>query len=345
MKIAFSDWIAETDPDTPAYAPVDPAVIERIREQAMDKIQPKKKLSRRARAFLTAAAVLAALSITAGAVYLASHAGSRELMEAGPLSNGNHPQVIDETSAAILSEAESAVGLQSTDNGSAVTLESIMGFATDQLSVIYLTLNVAYPEGTEFDCSADDLGFVVQHLEFDPDMHVSGGGSSVAIYNDDSTYSIMLMYEFEGDLSGSRATLELTDFANIGEENMRRLFDGTAKAEVPGTWRFTFDLPLDKPDTVAFDPALFDSAAFHPVSISLCGFGGALTLADDSVYLERIALELADGTTYDGVFRSFAAGNDETGEIHYTYGFVFEAPQDLSNAAALLIEGVRVPLE
>ena len=57
------------------------------------------------------------------------------------------------------------------------------------------------------------------------------------------------------------------------------------------------------------------------------------------------ALELKDGSVYQGVFRSFCEFNETTGEIHYTHGFVFEVPQSLENATALVVEGIRIPLD
>lgn len=345
MKMNWSDWVAQANLEAPSFADVPPAVIERIQERTMKQITAKKTKRRKIRVLLTVAAALAALSLTAGAVYVATRAGTRELIAAGPLTGGSLPQEISETSAAVIDETQRDMGLQSTSGGTTVTLESTMGFATGQLSVMYLTMNVACPEGTDFGCDVDCLGFVNQHMEFEPELRSSGSGSTVVLANEDGTYSVMLMYEVEGDLSGSTVTLELSDFTGMGDdETMIQLFNGTLEPTIVGDWSFTFDPGLDVPDAVEFDPALFDGVSFLPESIALCELGGAVTCVDDSVLLQEVAVEFADGTIYEGQFRSFGESNDLTGECHFTCGFVFEAPQDLTNAAALIIDGVRVPL-
>lgn len=346
MKMNWSDWAAQANLDAPEFAPVDPAVIERIQERTMKQITVNKVKRRRGRVLLTVAAALAALSLTAGAVYVATRAGTRELMEAGPLTGGFQPQEISETSAAVIDEAQKDMALQSTSGGTTVTLDSIMGFATDQLSVLYLTMNVACPEGTDLCCDADCLRFVDRHIEFEPELLSSGSGSTVALGNDDGTYSVMLMYEVEGNLSGRTVTLELSDFTGVcDEEDLMQLFHGTLEPAVVGDWSFTFEPELDVPDEVEFDAALFKGAAFEPKSIQLCELGGAVTCVDDSVLLQEVAVEFADGTVYEGTFRSFGEFNEQTGERHFTCGFVFEAPQDLTNATALIVDGVRVPLD
>ncbi len=345
MKLQYSELISLSGPDVLETDPVAPDALERIRERTMKQIRPNRNLSKRAIALLTAAAVFAALSITAGAVYLAVRAGNQDLMAAGPLTGGREPQQIDETAAAIIDEATQPLTIVYEDEETAVTLESVMGFATKPLSVMYLTFNVDYPDGTVFDCTADDLGFVRQDLRFSDDLFASGSGSHVVIMNDDGTCSIMMMYEFEADLSGHSAELTLTDFGNVSKEAMPGIYDGTDAPAVTGEWTFSFDLSLlGAPDEIAFDAALFEQAHFRPVTIELCEFGGALTLENDSVDLQAVALELKDGSLYQGVFRSFCEFNESTGEIHYTHGFVFEVPQSLENAAALVVEGIRIPL-
>lgn len=345
MKLKFSELIALSGQEIPDTEPVAPDALERIREHTMKQLKPHRHLSRRAVALLTAAAVFAALSITAGAVYLTVRASNRELMAAGPLTGGRELQQIDETAAAIIDSATEYLTIIDESKATTVTLESIMGFATEPLSVMYLTFNVDYPDDTVFNCTADDLGFVTQSLRFSDGLWPSGGGSSVAIINDDGTCSVMMMFEFEADLSNSSATLTLTDFGDVSEEKMHALYEGTASAEVSGEWSFTFDLSsLGAPNEIEFDAALFAQAKFQPLRIELCEFGGALTLEDDSVDLQTIALELRDGSVYQGVFRSFCEFNETTGELHYTHGFVFEVPQAIENAAALVIEGIRIPL-
>jgi hypothetical protein len=343
MKMKLSDWIAEAGLDAPPCAPVDPAITERIREQTMQQIQTGHK-GKKFRVLLAVAATVAALSITAAAAYVAVHANNRDLMAASPLTGGSQPQVIDETSAAVIDEAANDLALSCTDSGSTVTLDSVMGFATDDLSVVYLSLTMDYPDGTTFSCDASELGFRSWFLRPTDGEMGNGSGSQVTVANDDGTCSVMLMFEFDSNLSGKTATLELEQFGNMSGENLEAIGEGAAQAEVSGAWNFTLGLPLGQPDEVAFDAALFDDAAFMPTSIALSEFGGCVTLADDRTALSQVTLEFEDGSTYDGEFRSFANGSDETGEFHFTNGFVFEAPQDLTHAVALILDGVRVPL-
>lgn len=230
---------------------------------------------------LIAAAVVAALTVTAGAAYVISHQNTKALMETGPNTGGYYPVELDQQSLSVIDNTSQDFGTSVTDNGTTVTLDSVMGFQSEEMSVVYLTLTVAPPAGTELTADIQDCGFWEQQPDF---FGAScGGGSTTAIDNGDGTYSVMLMYTVMGEIESNRMQLTLSGFGNVSKEAAHGLFDGTREIEVPGTWSFTIeDLQLTEPETLEFDTALFAGTGIQPRKITVSPFGGTVTMADPS---------------------------------------------------------------
>lgn len=360
----------------------------------------RKKRSLRPARVLIAAAVVAALTVTAGAVYVITHQNTKALMETGPNSGGYHPVELDERSLSVIDNTSQDFGTSVTDNSTAVTLDSVMGFQSEEMSVVYLTLTVVPPAGTELTADIQDCGFWEQQPDFFGAS--SGSGSTTAIDNGDGTYSVMLMYTVMGEIESDRMQLTLSGFGNVSKEAAHGLFDGTREIEVPGTWNFTIeDLQLTEPETLEFDTALFAGTGIEPSMITVSPFGGTVTMADPSndvvaahreelkaicpdleidwnqMTAEQLNLLLAEGSVFtdeqtdaicelldNGTGSSFGGINsiqlqypdgstyegqvvhlskDEDGNMIVRY--IFEAPQDLDQAEALVIEGIHVPLK
>lgn len=241
----------------------------------------RKKRSLRPARVLIAAAVVAALTVTAGAVYVITHQNTKALMETGPNSGGNIPVELDERSLSVIDNTSQDYGTSVTDNSTTVTLDSVMGFQSEEMSVVYLTLTVAPPAGTELTADIQDCGFWEQQPDFFGAS--SAGGSTTAIDNGDGTYSVMLMYTVMGEIESDRMQLTLSGFGNVSKEAAHGLFDGTREIEVPGTWSFTIEgLQLTEPEMLAFDAALFAGTGIQPSKITVSPFGGTVTMADPS---------------------------------------------------------------
>lgn len=367
----------------------------RIQQKTMSKLGRRSR--RRVPRLLIAAAVAAVMMVTAGAAYVISHQSTKALMETGPNTGGYFPVELDERSLSVIDDTAQDYGTSVTDNGTTVTLDSVMGFRSEEMSVVYLTLTVAPPADTELTADIQDCGFWEQQTDF----FGTSSGTTTAIDNGDGTYSVMLMYTVMGEIESDRMELTLSGFGNVSKEAAHGLYDGTREIEVPGTWSFTIeDLQLTEPENLAFDAALFADAGIQPSKITVSPFGGTVTMADpsedvvaahreelkaicpdmdidwDQMTAEQLNTLLAEGATftdeqelaiYDlldyGTGSSFGGINsiqlqypdgsiyagqvvhlstDENGNMIVRY--IFEAPQDLDQAEALVIEGTEVPL-
>lgn len=337
---------------------------------------------------LVAAALVVLFGITAGAYYI-THEKTVALMETGPNSGGRQTVALEEENAQVIDGAAMDYGITVTDNGTAVTLESVMGSRSEKLSIVYLTLTVSPPEGTTLPEILQDWGF----LNWSPKLSAGGlgaDGSQTVAVQEDGTVGVMLMYLYRGDVGGQAMELTLEDFGCVGKEARAALEAGTSSMELSGKWSFSIDrLTLEDAKTLTPDPALFAKAKAVPTEITLSEFGCAVSMEGGMITddltdaLEEIqdkypdldwanmSLEQLQGILAEGVFteaetellEEIMACTPEpfTVQIRYMDGsvyaeatclgsgkgttyFLFEAPQNLSQAQELIINGVEIPL-
>ncbi len=241
-------------------------------------------------AALIAAILVIALSIGAVA-YAISHANTARLMAAGPHTGGREAVAIDETGQQLIDNASVDYGIRCTDHGTTVTLDSVMGFADQTKSLVYLTLTITPPEGFEFPDDMTDWGFWgSSHL----DTGVTGGGSSVAVKNDDGTASFMLMWITNEDVRTLDARLRLGGGENGGfgissKENAPALFDGSRQIELPGSWEFDLGrIELAPTQELALDRQTLAEAGLPLKSLHLTSFGGIALMDNPHVHDAQI---------------------------------------------------------
>ena len=269
----------------------------------------------------------AVMSVTAGAAWL-RHSNTVALIESGPNTGGYRPVEVDNRSRDVIERASQDYGMTVTDNGTTVTLDSIMGFHAEKLSVVYLTLTLELPEGTEFTADIQSCGFFGYCLPtFDG---IGAEGSEIAVWNEDGSVSVMLMGIYEGDVNGLPMELHLSGFGNVSKEVAPTLYSGEREIEVQGTWDFSIDR-IQLADPVEMDASeLGEDAAVY-----VSDFGGYLRNikggTDDLIQamkpeLEQIAPEIDwDNTTLEQLKLMCAAGDIFTQEQQMWLDDLFEA--------------------
>ena len=361
------------------------------------------------RAALIAAILVIALSLGVAA-YAITHAKTVRLMAAGPRTGGRETVAINETGQQLIDNASVDYDISCTDHGTTVTLDSVMGFADETKSLVYLTLTITPPEGFAFPDDMTDWGFWgSSHL----DTGVTGGGSSVAVKNDDGTASYMLMWITNEDMRTLDARLRLGGGENGGfgissKENAPALYDGSRQIELPGSWEFDLGrIELAPTQEISLDRQALADAGLPLKSLHLTSFGGivlmdnphvrdaqidrlretypeelaalfpeldwaAMTEADlealvtgedtpedarlrlmdllawlppvDYNGLKTLTVEYPDGSSYTAegpnvVWEDF----EQNGDLSFTV--VFFNPQPISQASAVVINGIRIPLQ
>lgn len=294
-----------------AIGPLDDEIVLTAHEKSA---KPTSLFRRLPRAALIAAVLVMLLSISALACVIA-YANSVRLMEAGPMSGGKHTVEIGDAAVQVIENQSIAYGQSVTDNGTTVTLESVMGYSTQTDSLLYLTLTVTPPEGTQLPEDVSEYGFVNEHIAFPFDVanetpwDIPGrGGSSVAVKNPDGTVSVMLMRFFGGPVEGARLHLTLENFDLCGKAAAQAAFARwqeekctgiPAEAPVPlleGVWEFDLgrlQLPAQQKRTL--DKAALEAAGFPYNTLELNPFGGKITRDDDAPStLERLRQEFPD---------------------------------------------------
>lgn len=241
---------------------------------------------------LIAAVLVIIFSVSAGAVYLISHQKTVDLLETGVGTGGVVSIEVDEPAIKVIEEKSVDYNTVVTNEGTSVTLDSVMGFTSEDYSTCYITLDIAPPIGTRFTAAPEDLGFMESFLyPEDDNLTLSGWGSVTVMDNGDGTYSAMVMWQFHGsDLRDIPMKLVLHGFGNVSKEVARELYEGTREIEVPGEWIFHFgELPLDNTIPLNFDTTLFDSEKIHPSHIELSSFGAIVTYTAESTdFIEKL---------------------------------------------------------
>lgn len=263
------------------------------------------------RAALIAAVLAVVLCLGAVAYYVASHANTVSLMEAGPMSGGRTGVEIDETAAQVIDAQSVDYNLSVTANGTTVTLESLMGYSTETDSLLYLTFTLTPPAGTVFPEDVSEYGFVNEFYSFPFDAQETpweipaGGGSGVAVRNADGSVSVMLMRFFAGPVENAPLTLTLEDFALVGKsaadaalerQQQERITGEAAETPAPlleGVWVFELGrIHLPAQQAVTLDGAALEAAGFPYHSLTLTPFGGKITMDDTAPsVLDRLRTE------------------------------------------------------
>ena len=302
------------------------------------------------RGALLAAVLAAVLSIGAVAYYAVSHANTAALMEADPMTNGQTQVVIDETGRNIIDNATVELGLSQTSNGTTVTAESLMGFTDPTQSLLYLTFTVTPPEEYEF---PDDMSYWcfwnIRYAAVPDDIQLPRAEATVK--NPDGTASVLWMISPFGATAGHRLHIELGGFGMASKEVCADLYSGARTIELPGAWSFDFEIPeLPATQEVAFDAAACRAAGLPMTALRLNPFGGILELegtTETFIQPRVVTLEYPDGTEYTVSFGEYGDNLwinwDEQGKPYCE--IVFKNPQPISEAAAILIDGVRIPLQ
>lgn len=425
MKLNLEDLLDYMDmPDVEIKSP--PGINdERIHRLVFEQIstetptQPRRKNQHRIRFLLIAIAATMILSITAGAAYYFTHTREAALMEAGPIDGGLYPATLDERSQQVIENNTMDYAVTQESGGTSVTLDSVMGFHSEDYSVAYVTVTLALSSEEQAKLEMDEYGFDRMALQpTDPEQHLAGDAAQVAMQTADNSVSVMFAFLFRyQDVTEIPVTLTLQDFRS-GSLILR------------GTWTFDIEsLPLSDLIPIAFDSTWFDDTPIMPSDIQLSDFGGTITMQGyramldykfhkavqqrlggseqdwddlprdrselramydagtltdaqyeeilnalncDGIWRLEVGLEYPDGTTYsefkDCGFlpeRQIAAqrrllairrgeiteeeanamiANDTDDEDTGMIPFAFLAPQDISEAESLVIEGVKIPL-
>lgn len=391
VKLSYEELCAYAPQPHPTPDGLDPAAESRICRMTMEKIQKK-----RPRAFqlhhriLLAAAILAALTITALAAYAISHAHAIQLLGAAPRMALADSAAPSETIDAILDAYSQDLALSSTDNGHTVILESVMGFSTETYSCLYAVLQLKLPpetiSGSISECGFHTLEFLRADGAAGHGRTMGFDGSTIQTVFQDGTAGILIEALVREPLDGVPLTLRLADFGLYAKEDHETVLCG-------GTWEFTFTPELTAGQSLPLDGAAVEELNYSLLEVNLTPFGGRilydqrlpqlpdalieqanelagaetsldaamdrikdaaesglLTQADADRIIafftfpprpQNVGLLLRDGTEL-----KLEAGNlwdyQALGQEHRTAAFNLY-PLDLSQVAAVLLDGVEIP--
>lgn len=345
MKVKITDLMDDYYDSTIEIPQIDAPSSRKIKELTMKKIErPPRKKRRIPKGILIAAIFVMLFCFTAGASYIITHQKTVALMETGPNTGGYIPVEIGEKSVSVIEKTSKDINLSVQDSGTTLTMDSLMGMSTEDMSVVYMTFTLTPPEGTVFTADISDCGFMYASIfptsGETPDF--GADGSVTAIDNGDGTISTMLMWIFRGDVSGMPYTIHLEGFGNVSKEAARALYSGERQIEVPGTWEFNLDeFPLEIPQALTVDESLFENTVYKSAEIQIAPFGGTIRFADgviDNLYGElpyQVLVEYPDGSTNE----SWTCYLN-----HGAYIFIFDAPQPVDEASYLVIEDIKIPM-
>ena len=230
-------------------------------------------------------------------------------------------------------------------DSSAVTIASVTGMRSSQMSVVYITLSITLPSNlaTSEIQNIQDFGFMEWNPSLNPANGLRAEGSSTTVQSDDGSICTMLMYTFDGDVGDCEMSLYLSNYGDVSKASVRQIHNGEKTIEMPGTWSFLIeDLNLDTPIAIDCTAVMPQNEANVPIEILLSPYGGIATFDSwdsDKSGISSIQIFDSNGNVYSPTVGTQEGSNDN-GE--YWIMFTFESPQDFSNAEYLSINDAKV---
>ena len=271
MKMKYEELLEYMDPPEIDVPPLSEEELARIRRRVFEKLpqsQTKVKKRRRIRPLLIGLAAALALSITAGAVYEWLHTKEAALLAADPIDGGLAPVLLDDQAQAVIDQAATDYAMSAESEETTVTLDSAMGFHSEDYSLAYVTVTINAPAEDRDKLDPETLSFGRFALQpTDSEAFLAGDGSYSAVRNDDGSVSVMFCFLFRyQDVTDIPVTLTLR---NIMSQGVR----------LSGEWTFPIDkLALSELTTVSFDSSLFQESLVKPYDIQISNFGGKITM-------------------------------------------------------------------
>lgn len=327
---------------------------ERLREEVaqMTKLERKNPKKRFPKGILIAAAILAVLA--GSAIATVGMPGTLQGWFARQWTEQNDTEMSAEQ-LAFIDHLTQQVGVQDTQNGVTVTLDSIT--AGDSSIWLLLKISGSYEEDEEH---RYDFGMIDLTLDPDPNLiHDTPGGSGLqTLYSgtaSDGVFTVLLQYTI--DLAGKSTLLDEPRTAALVLEDLNRKeiggdWEGTPAAE--GTWTLAFSLTPGEERQVRTIPELEVPAqnrdsrqagrtTIREVRISATEIQYVQTVEEQVWEPERAALVLRDGSVVEQ-----SGGNCRFQDAAYTRWsstYYWRVPVDLSQVTALRIGNETFTLE
>ena len=325
---------------------------ERLREEVaqMTKLERRNPKKRFPKGILIAAAILAVLA--GSAIATVGMPGTLQGWFARQWTEQNDTEMSAEQ-LAFIDHLTDKVGVQDTQNGVTVTLDSVT--AGDSGVWLLLKVSGSYEEDEDH---RYDFGRV--ELTLDPEkIHDTPGGSGIqTLYSgtaSDGEFTVLLQYTI--DLAGKSTLLDEPRAATLVLEDLNRKEIGGEWEEAPaaeGTWTLHFSLPPDEERQVRTIPELEVPAqnqntreagrtTIREVRISATEIQYVQSAEEQEWEPERAALILGDGSVVE---RSGGSSRFQDAEYtRWSSTYYWRVPVDLSQVTALRIGNETFPLE
>lgn len=261
VKLSYEDLCAYAPQPHPAPDSLDPAMEERICRMTMSQIEKKHRKTKLRRRTLLAAAIIAALTVSAMAAYAVSHAHTKALLETYPYGPEADSMALEETLDTVLEDYTQPLNLTSMDHGHTMTLESILGAVEENHSILYFTLKTdILAEGLPGEAGDWDFhGLWLDGLQW------GYGGGATGTVLEDGTVGLMYVFYFREDINGLPIQLHLEDFGIATKQDNETLF-------CEGTWEFEFTPQLPAETAVPLEGVPAEDLNYAPADIWLSPF-------------------------------------------------------------------------
>lgn len=327
---------------------------ERLREEVaqMTKLERRNPKKRFPKGILIAAAILAVLA--GSAIATVGMPGTLQGWFARQWTEQNDAEMSAEQ-LAFIDHLTEKVGVQDTQNGVTVTLDSVT--AGDSGVWLLLKVSGSYEEDEDH---RYDFGRVELTLDPDPEkIHDTPGGSGIqTLYSgtaSDGEFTVLLQYTI--DLAGKSTLLDEPRVATLVLEDLNRKEIGGDWEEAPtaeGTWTLNFSLSPDEEWQVRTIPELEVPAqnqntreagrtTIREVRISATEIQYVQSAEEQEWEPERAALILRDGSVVER-----GGGSSRFQDAEYTRWsstYYWRVPVDVSQVEALRIGNETFPLE
>lgn len=327
---------------------------ERLREEVvqMTKLERRNPKKRFPKGVLIAAAILAVLA--GSAIATAGMPGTLQGWFARQWTEQNDTEMSAEQ-LAFIDHLTEKVGVQNTQNGVTVTLDSVT--AGDSGVWLLLKVSSSYEEDEDH---RYDFGRVELTLDPDPEkIHDTPGGSGIqTLYSgtaSDGEFTVLLQYTI--DLAGKSTLLDEPRVATLVLEDLNRKEIGGDWEEATtaeGTWTLNFSLSPDEEWQVRTIPELEVPAqnqntreagrtTIREVRISATEIQYVQSAEEQEWEPERAVLILGDGSVVER-----GGGSSRFQDAEYTRWsstYYWRVPVGLSQVTALRIGNETFPLE